>query len=113
MIHDLAQGVGGGVGAIAWEDAVALEQFGAAASLDFGRDLAWANLVGEQAELLAQPQDRLFGPQRALQPVELRIAYRAEQHRIGSLGQRQRRFAEQAGRPSWREIASRTNISCS
>ena len=46
--------------------------------------------VGEQAQRRAQPQDRLFGPQVSGQRIARRIAHRAEQHRIGTLGQLQR-----------------------
>ena len=46
--------------------------------------------VGEQAEVLAQAEDRLLGAQRALELVVLPVADGAEQHRVGRSGQRQR-----------------------
>ncbi len=61
--------------------------------------------IGEQTELLAQPQDRLFGSQVTLQPVTGGIAHRAEQHRAGPLRQIERRGRQRmplrppAGRP--------------
>ncbi len=40
--------------------------------------------IGEQPQLRAQAQHRLFGPQRAFQRIAGRVTYRAEQHRIGA-----------------------------
>ena len=42
--------------------------------------------IGEQAELLAQAEDRLLGTLGALELVVARIADRAEEDRIGLLG---------------------------
>ena len=50
--------------------------------------------VGEQAQVLAQAQNRLFGTELALQVVVLVVADGAEQHRIGRLGQGQRAFRQ-------------------
>ena len=50
--------------------------------------------VGEQAEVLAQAEDGLLGAQRALELVVLPVADGAEQHRVGRLGQRQRRLGQ-------------------
>ncbi len=46
--------------------------------------------IGEELERLAQAEDRLFGTQRALEPVAVGIADRAEQDRVGTCGERQR-----------------------
>src|SRR5437764_9772532 len=46
--------------------------------------------VGEQAQVLAQSQDRLLGTELALQLVVLPVADGAEQHGVGLLGELQR-----------------------
>ena len=46
--------------------------------------------VGEQPQFLAQPENRLFGPQVPLQPVAFEITDRAEQDGIGGMGGRER-----------------------
>src|SRR2546421_12092834 len=50
----------------------------------------WAQ-VGEEAKLLAKPENRLLGALRARQAVVARVAHRAEENRIGFFGERERR----------------------
>ena len=50
--------------------------------------------VGKQLQVLAQPEDRLFGAQRALQRVEFPVADRTEQHGVGILRKLQRRVRQ-------------------
>ena len=50
--------------------------------------------IGEQAERLAQAEDRLLGPQASFQRVVLPVADGAEQHGVGGLGKRQRRLRQ-------------------
>ncbi len=46
--------------------------------------------VGEELQMLAQTEDRLLGPQRALELVVLPVADGAEQHRVGLAGELER-----------------------
>jgi hypothetical protein len=50
--------------------------------------------VGEQAQVLAQAQDGLLGAQRPVELVVLPVADGAEQHRVGFLGELERRFGQ-------------------
>ena len=50
--------------------------------------------IGEQAQVLAQPQDRLLGAQRTLERVVLPVTHRAEQHSIGRPRELKRRVGQ-------------------
>src|SRR3990167_4038610 len=50
--------------------------------------------VGEQAQVLAQPQNGLLGAELALQLIVLPVAHGAEQHSVGFFGQLQGGFGQ-------------------
>src|SRR6185436_4614414 len=54
--------------------------------------------VREQRQLLAQSEDRLLRALGGFQVVVLRVAYRAEQDRIGGLRERQRLLGQRVAR---------------
>ena len=66
--------------------------------------------VGEQAKVLAQPEDCLLGPQRALERVVLPVADRAEQHRVGRLRQLQCRVGQRMAMGLVRRAADRRRL---